>query len=124
LRTIERRLELLRLEGLGFNLTEIVNQLSKKYDVTTRTVQYDFKRRAAWQPQLQQIKDNQGLLLKVENRLQQIYRRASIKFTTSGNESIQLGALKLMLECTLHLGDVALLADIETRLQQLEGKPE
>ena len=101
-----------------------MKELSKKYHVSSRTVQYDFKRRAQWQPQLQQIKDNRDLLLKVENHLQQIYRRASVKFTTSQNESVQLGALKLMLECTLHLGDVALLTDIEARLQQLEGQPE
>lgn len=122
MRTIERRLELLRLEGLGFNLTEIVQQLSKKYEVTTRTVQYDFKRRASWQPGLQQIINNRDLLLKVENRLEQIFRRASVKFTTSQNENVQLGALKVMLEATLHLSDVALLTDIESRLQQLEGE--
>jgi hypothetical protein len=47
---ITRRLELLKLEGLGFSQAEIVSELSQKAGCSKRTVYLDFERRANWQP--------------------------------------------------------------------------
>ena len=80
--TVERRLELLKLEGMGFNQVEIVKQLSQKHGCSDRTVYYDFENRANWQPTLQQLSDHEAILLKTVNRYEQIYREASIRLLT------------------------------------------
>jgi len=50
---VSRRLELLKLEGLGFSQAEIVKELSQKLGCSERTVYYDFESHAVWQPTIQ-----------------------------------------------------------------------
>ena len=45
-----RRLELLKLEGLGFSQAEIVNELSQKAKCSKRAIYGDFECRSSWQP--------------------------------------------------------------------------
>ena len=66
--TVSRRLELLKLEGMGFNRSEIVKQLGEKYQCSERAVYYDFEGRADWQTALQELDDSQAILLKTINR--------------------------------------------------------
>ena len=80
---VQRRLELLKMEGLGFNQAEIVKQLSEKYQCSARAVYYDFERRPGWQPTLLQLSDQEKVLLKVINRYEQIYRQAAFKCLTA-----------------------------------------
>ena len=47
---LERRLELLNLEGKGFSQVEIVKILSQKWKKTERAIYYDFETRDTWQP--------------------------------------------------------------------------
>ena len=47
---VSRRLELLKLEGLGFSQAEIVKELSVKCACSGRTVYSDFETRGSWQP--------------------------------------------------------------------------
>jgi len=94
---VQRRLELLKMEGLGFNQAEIVKQLSEKYQCSARAVYYDFARRPGWQPTLLQLADQEKVLLKVINRYEQIYRQAAFKCLTADNENVWIGALKVML---------------------------
>ena len=42
---VDRKLELLKLEGLGFSQAEIVNELSQKDTCTKRVVYKDFETR-------------------------------------------------------------------------------
>ena len=49
---VKRRLELLKLEGLGFSKPEIVKELSQKHECSGRTVYRDFESRDEWQPEL------------------------------------------------------------------------
>jgi len=84
-RTVERRLELLKSEGLGFSPGEIVNTLSTKYNVSERTIKYDFARRGQWQPQLLGLGDTRKIVLKAANCFEEIYRTAAfdkLKATT------------------------------------------
>jgi hypothetical protein len=48
-----RRLEELKLEGLGLLQAEIVKQVSKKFGCGPRIIYNDFETRASWQPMLQ-----------------------------------------------------------------------
>jgi len=120
--TVERRLELLKLEGIGFNQVEIVKQLSQKHGCSDRTVYYDFENRASWQPTLQQLSDHEAILLKTVNRYEQIYREASVRLLTGTQELTQLGALNIMLKVNSKIYEIAVLPDILNRLEELEEK--
>lgn len=119
---VSRRLELLKLEGLGFSQAEIVKELSLKCECSKRTVYSDFEGRAGWQPVLQSVLGHESLLLKVVNRYEQIYRQASVRLLTFQNELAQLGALNIMLKANALLFETAVLPELMNRLKALEDK--
>ena len=119
---VVRRLELLKLEGLGFSTVEIVKELSQKTACSKRTVYKDFECRASWQPILQSVVKADEILLKVVNRYEQIYRQASIRLLTSPNESTQLGALNTMLKANSLMFETAVLPELMSKLKALEEK--
>ena len=113
---------MLKLEGLGFSQTEIVKELSVKCACSSRTVYNDFESRQSWQRTVQSILDHEGVLLKVVNRYEQIYRQASVRLLTFGQEVAQLGALNVMLKTNASLFETAVLPEILSRLKVLEDK--
>ena len=117
-----RRLELLKLEGLGFSQAEVVKELSVKCGCSERTVYSDFETRQNWQPILQSVFKPEVLLLKIVNRYEQIYRQASMRLLTSSNELAQLGALNTMLKANSLLFETAVLPEVIGRLKVLEDK--
>jgi hypothetical protein len=119
---VARRLELLKLEGLGFSQAEIVKELSSKCACSRRTVYNDFESRESWQPIVQSVIDARSILLKVVNRYEQIYRQASIRLLTASNELAQLGALNTMLKANGALFETAVLPEVLSRLKDLEEK--
>ena len=119
---VVRRLELLKLEGLGFSQVEIVKELSQKAGCSKRTVYLDFESRADWQPTVQSVVNCEGVLMKVVNRYEQIYRQASIRLLTCQGELVQLGALNIMLKANTMLFQTAVLPEVVNRLQVLEEK--
>ena len=119
---VSRRLELLKLEGLGFSQVEIVKDVSEKAACTQRTIYKDFETRSAWQPTLQCIAKPKEILLKIMNRYEQIYRRAGWQFLTVTEESSKLGALNLMLKANTQLLESVVLPELIARLETLEEK--
>ena len=119
---VSRRLELLKLEGLGFNRSEIVKQLSEKYGCSERTLYYDFETREDWQTSLQELDDSQAILLKTVNRFEQIYRQASVRLLTGVQENTQLGALSIMLKVNSKILETAVLPELLGRLKDLEKR--
>jgi hypothetical protein len=119
---VSRRLELLKLEGLGFSQAEIVKELSQKCACSRRTVYNDFETREGWQPVVQSVIDSRRVLLKVVNRYEQIYRQASVRLLTASNELAQLGALNAMLKANALLFETAVLPEVLSRLRELEEK--
>jgi len=120
--SVSRRLELLKLEGLGFSQAEIVKELSQKLGCSGRTLYKDFENRAVWQPSLLGFLDNKGVLSKVINRYEQIYRQASVRLLTFTQEASQLGALNVMLKSNAMLCEAVVLPEILSRLKALEDK--
>ena len=120
--SVSRRLELLKLEGLGFSQAEIVKELSVKLGCSGRTVYSDFERRESWQPVVQSVADAGKLLFKVINRYEQIYRQASVRLLTFSEESSQLGALNIMLKANAMLFETAVLPELMSRLKALEDR--
>lgn len=121
-KAVERRLELLKLEGLGFSQPEIVTQLSQKHQCSGRTVYRDFECRGRWQPELQNIKGYARILMKTINRYEQIYRQASIRLLTGTQEATQLGALNIMLRANDKVFETAVLPEVLGRLKELEER--
>jgi hypothetical protein len=119
---VSRRLELLKLEGLGFSQAEIVKELSQKCTCSKRTVYNDFETRESWQSIVQSVVDARGVLLKVVNRYEQIYRQASVRLLTFTEEASQLGALNTMLKANAALFETAVLPEVLGRLKVLEDK--
>ena len=120
--TVSRRLELLKLEGMVFNRSEIVKQLSEKYRCSERALYYDFETRVDWQTVLQEMGDSQTILLKTVNRFEQIYRQASIRLLTGTQEASQLGALNVMLKANSKILETAVLPELFSRLKNLEKR--
>lgn len=83
---VSRRIELLRLEGIGLTQKEIVKQISKKMSCSERSVYNDLECRSSWQPLLQGISKPDDLLLKIVNRYEEIYRQASKRMLTSPSD--------------------------------------
>ena len=119
---VKRRLELLKLEGLGFSMPEIVTELSQKHECSGRTVYRDFESRGQWQPELQNVKNLSQILMRTVNRYEQIYREASVRLLTGTQELTQLGALNIMLKVNSKIYEIAVLPDILNRLKELEEK--
>ena len=119
---VSRRLELLKLEGIGLTQSEIVKQLSQKTTCSERTVYNDFETRASWQPLLQGITTADDLLLKIINRYEEIYRQASRRMLTSQNALVQIAALNTMLKANSLMFDTAVLPQLMAKLKNLEDK--
>jgi hypothetical protein len=96
---VERRLDFLKLEGLGLSLVEIVKQLSEKYHKTERSIYYDAETRKTWQPLFTQLFDLDKARLIVVNRYERIYREAAFMLI-QGNVEAKPAALKVMLDAT------------------------
>ena len=122
MQTTTRRLELLKLEGLGFSQAEIVVELSQKAGCSQRTIYLDFETRAQWQPTLQSVLKCDDVMMKVVNRYEQIYRQASVRLLTCQNEFAQLGALNIMLKANTMLFQTAVLPEVINRLVDLEER--
>ena len=90
---LERRLDLLRLEGNGLLPAEIVKELSQKYQKSERNIYYDFETKHKWQPQIEQLKK---ATLKIINRHDQLYRKASLGYLQAEDTKSKLFALNLM----------------------------
>lgn len=117
--SLSRRLELLKLEGLGLSRAQIVKTLSEKTQVSTRTVWRDFATRQAWQPLLTEL-NPQELLSKVINRHEFVYNQAARLFIEANSDLAKLTALGLMLKANRELYELGVVPDLSARLQVLE----
>ena len=114
---VARRLELLKLEGLGFSQAEVVNELSLKLTCSKRVLYKDFESREIWQPVLQSVVKPDKVLLKVLNRYEQIYRQASMRLLTTSNELARIAALNIMLKANSLICETAVLPEVLGRLR-------
>ena len=118
----ERRLELLKMEGNGFNQVEIVKHLSQKFQCCDRTVYRDFEKREEWQPFLQHLDGEGRLVMKILNRYEQVYRHAGFLLLQASHENAKLGALRIMLDANQQLCETAVMPELLGRLKMLEEK--
>ena len=120
---VERRLEFLKLEGLGFSLCEIVKSLSKKYRKTERMIYYDAETRGTWQPLFCQLFDLDKARLIVLNRYETVYREAAFMLKI-GERKDKPAALRIMLDatkCTVGLLGLSSLQEATDRAERVRG---
>ncbi len=101
--TLERRLELLKDEGNGLNKREIVQDLTQKFHCSDSAVYNDFATRSVWQPLVQEITAS---LFKIQNRHEQLYRKASFMYTQAKNDRARIAALNLMRQINVELAQL------------------
>jgi len=92
-KTLDRRLELLKLEGNGIMKPEVVEQLSQKYEVSNDTVWRDYRTRKYWQPILEEMVE---ALHAIKNRHEQLYRKASLTYMQAENTPQKIASINLM----------------------------
>ena len=115
----ERRLELLKMEGMGFSKAEIVKIQAEKWHKTERAIWYDFETRKTWQPLFNLFVDREKARMVMQNRLDYQYRESMRQYLT-GPDHVKLAALKLAFEITLHHSELLGLSEEEpeNRLSQ------
>ena len=100
---MNRRLDLLRLEGNGLRPSEIAKELSAKYGVTKRAIYLDFEQRRTWQPIVDETNEN---LLKIRNRHEQAYCKAVIAYMQAKTDRARISALNLMRQINFELAQL------------------
>jgi len=103
---LEYKLDLLQMEGEGFNRTEIIQFLADKHHVSERVGYYYFKTRGRWQPEILGLKDAKDAYHQTLNRLEYIYRHFGHIAVTAPENSNRVGALKGMLDTTLRKAEI------------------
>ena len=120
---LNRRLELLRLESLGFSRSQVVKRLSEKMGVSPRTIWRDYAIRASWQPLLTEMKAEEALL-KTLNRDEFIYGQCVLMYIRAKTDLAKLTALGYMLKANEAIFEKAVMPEfmdqLETRLEVLE----
>ena len=121
---LDRRLELLDMEGNGFSRPVIVKHLSVKHQCTERTVWYDFAKKPKWQPTIQQLADDQ-VLMKVLNRYNSIYQKAAFSALQAHDWKEQHSALRIMNDANSKYYETALpnRASIKTEMMLTQREP-
>ncbi|MGD6810285.1 MAG: hypothetical protein ACQCN3_11355 [Candidatus Bathyarchaeia archaeon] len=102
--TLERRLFLLKLEGDGLNKREIVKETCAKFGCSEVTAYNDFNTRAVWQPLVQEVTAN---LFKIQNRHEQLYRKASFMYAQARSDRARIAALNLMRQINIELAQLS-----------------
>jgi hypothetical protein len=92
-KTLEKRLELLKLEGNGLLRSEIVQDLSVKFGCSRGTIYNDFATKPHWQPLLLEVKQ---ALHTIVNRQEQLYRKASFAYSKSKDNAQKIAAINLL----------------------------
>lgn len=116
----DRRLELLKMEGIGASPNDIVKELAGKYHVSERQIYYDFESRSVWQPKLLQLKDPDRIMQKIVNRYEFLYRKASFMFLTINHPNVQFAYMKLMFEINKEMRETLLPTNRKVELTQNE----
>jgi len=101
--TEARRLKLLQLEGNGLLKQEIVKELTAEYDVCRATIYNDFNTRRFWQ---QVYDERKEALLKIINRHEQSYRKASLSYLQANNNREKQQAIYLLKQINKELLDI------------------
>jgi hypothetical protein len=87
----------------GDRLVDVVNDLSKEYQVGIRALYLDWQNRQKWLPVLLAIDNRQAFFLDLFNTHKELKRLARLQFLQADSSSAAVGALKLLRDLNLDM---------------------
>lgn len=119
---LERRQEMLRLKATGLSLAKIINDISVKYEITTRGLYADWSNRKRWIKAILSLEDPETFFLDVLATHKQIYNRASIEYLKADNSNAKIGALRLLRDLNRDFYEMVSIHDLIIRVDRIEEK--
>jgi len=95
--TVEIRLKLLKMQGLGFSKMETVKHLSEKFDITVSGAYYHFETIDKWIDQYLDFKNIKEFQFNILNQFNQINREASFQYLHTADPNAKIGFLRTRL---------------------------
>jgi len=95
--TVEIRLKLLKMQGLGFSKMETVKHLSEKFDITVSGAYYHFETIDKWIDQYLDFKNIKEFQFNILNQFNQINREASFQYLHTADPKAKIGFLRTRL---------------------------
>ncbi len=118
MKTVELRLDLLKKIGEGYNKTEIVKYLTKKFSISKSGAYYHFKHIEDWIGQYCNFSDSKYLVFSIKNRFNYIYREASFHCLHAQSDNARIGYLRVMMEANKQLSEY-LPKDVKMRKESM-----
>ena len=112
---------MLKLKSMGFPLGEVVKELAEKYQISTRSLYYDFKNRKTWMEALLGIDDPKAFFVDLLSNHQEIYRLTSLEFLKADNSNARIGALKLLRDLNKDFVELLFFQSLDKRVGKLEA---
>ena len=119
-----RRQEMLKLKSTGMSLATIINDVSRKYEITRRGLYKDWAGRARWIKAILSMEDPEVFFLDVLATQKEIYKRAYLEYLKADNSNAKIGALRLLRDLNKDLYEMVSLHDLIIRVDRIEEKTE
>lgn len=94
--TKQRRLEMLKQLSLGFDKTEVLKTLAKKYQKSMQTMYVDYNTMATWAPIVTALDDGKGITYVILQGLKGLIPRAWDTYTKAATNAERIGAIREM----------------------------
>ena len=118
----ERRRKMLKKRGVGLSLVEVVKELSVEYDVSPRTLYYDWRNRKGWMETVLEIEDPEAFFLDLVASHRELRKFAILEYLKGDNSSARIGALRLLRDLNKDFHEMIVTQNLFTRVSKLEGK--
>jgi len=99
MRGLEIKTDLLKKDGEGFSKAEVVKDLSRKYNVSSRDIYHYYENMSKWLPEILGYQNARQHWLRCMARLETIYSAAGFYRFQGSSDIVKIQALKIQLEC-------------------------
>jgi len=113
---------MLKKRGVGLSLVEVVKELSVEYDVSPRTLYYDWRNRKGWMETVLEIEDPEAFFLDLVASHRELRKFAILEYLKGDNSSARIGALRLLRDLNKDFHEMIVTQNLFTRVSKLEGK--
>jgi len=117
---LERRTDLLKNRSLGLSLSETVQHLAEKYDVSEKLIYYDWRVREKWMEGVLGIADNKAFLCDLLANHKELYRLTLKEYLGADNSAAKIGALRLLRDLNMDFHEMVVTKGLYERVEKLE----
>ena len=118
---MERRRKMLQYKSEGLSLADIVKHLATEYNVSLRSLYYDWEKRKQWMATVLEISDPETFFLDLVSRHHDIYRMTILEYLRGDNSNARIGALRLLRDINNDFQEMIVTQDLHDRIRQLEA---